>query len=166
MKHRPVNDRTCPPPDCERQDRLGQSNTTRHRSAKLEPTCAALATWFLLAGSGTTAQDPAQHNLIANPGFEDGDGWAVTCRNGAKGRGQRDTSTARTGRAAMKLTKANSIGVVVMSTAKPVRVKPGATYTFRGFSHSDDAPVTSLLLFRIGPKEGNLAYNAIDRSRG
>ena len=105
-------------------------------------------------------------NLLPSPGFEATEGWEVLVRDGAEGQCARDEAKARSGGAAMRFTKKNGRGYLSLTTAAPVHVKPGVKYTFRGWFHSEDAPVSALLLFRMGEKDGDLYYDAIDRSAG
>ena len=113
----------------------------------------------LLAGA-------ADANAVINPGFEDAGGWEVVLHNGALGGGESDASRARSGARSMKLAKENGLGCVILRTAKPIRAQAGITYTFRGWFHSENAPVSSALLFRVGGKDDNLRYDAIDGSAG
>ena len=113
----------------------------------------------LLAGA-------ADADAVINPGFEDAGGWEVVLRSGALGGGESDASRAKSGARSMRLAKGNGLGCVILRTAGPVRVQAGITYTFRGWFHSENAPVSSALFFRIGGKDDNLRYDAIDGSAG
>ncbi|MBI3921799.1 MAG: beta-galactosidase [Armatimonadetes bacterium] len=115
-----------------------------------------------VGGSATVRGD----NLLPNLSFEDSDGWEVTLESGATGQGTRDNSQAKSGGFSMKLTKSNGLGYVHLATTDPLHVKAGVKYTFRGYFHSEDAPVSSLILFRMGEKNGDLYYDAIGQSAG
>lgn len=108
----------------------------------------------------------AQSNLAPNPGFENSSDWQVTPQNEATGNFRFDTAHARSGKQALKLTKTNGLGTVELRSQKPIRIEPNVLYTFRGWFHAEDAPISSLLLFRISTDGKRLAYNSIDRSAG
>lgn len=108
----------------------------------------------------------AQPNLAPNAGFESNSDWQVTPQNEAAGNFRFDSSRARTGKQAIKLTKTNGLGYMELRSAQPIRIEPNVTYTFRGWFHAEDAPISSLLLFRISTDGKRLAYNSIDRSAG
>jgi len=108
----------------------------------------------------------AQPNLASNPGFESTSDWQVAPQNEAAGNFRFDTSRARTGKQALKLTKTNGLGYMELRSAKPIRIEPNVSYTFRGWFHAEDAPISSLLLFRISTDGKKLAYNSIDRTAG
>jgi hypothetical protein len=108
---------------------------------------------------------PAQ-NLIANSGFESTPGWQVQMQNGASGNFSFDAAKARSGKQSLKLVKTNGLGYVELRSEKPIRIEPGVLYTFRGWFHAEDAPISSLLLFRISRDGKTLSYNSIDRTPG
>ncbi len=105
-------------------------------------------------------------DTLPNPGFETPGGWEVVPENGATGSGERDTSLARSGSAAMRLTKTNGRGWLDLRTAQPVQLRPGVRYRFRAHFRSESATLANLLLLRFGPKDGSLSYDAIDASAG
>ncbi len=124
----------------------------------------SLFTALLTTGGIAIAATPP--NLAPNPGFENSFDWQVTPQNKANGNHRFDTSRTRTGKQAIKLTKTNGLGYVELRSAKPIRIEANVTYTFRGWFHAEDAPISSLLLFRISTDGKKLAYNSIDRSAG
>jgi hypothetical protein len=105
-------------------------------------------------------------NLIANSDFESTSGWQVRMQSGAMGNFAFDAARARSGKQSLKLVKTNGLGYVELRLAQPVRIKAGVLYTFRGWFHAGDAPISSLLLFRISRDGKTLNYNSIDRSAG
>lgn len=92
----------------------------------------------------------AQENMVEN--------WELQLQRGAEG--------SMTLGPALRIEKTNALGWVVLRSAEPVSVEPDVTYYFRGYYHADDAPVSSLLIFRVCPETDNLTYNSIDRSYG
>jgi len=116
--------------------------------------------------TATTALSSYADNLITNPGFESTFGWQVQTKNDATGSFQFDTSKARSGKQSIKLTKTNGLGYVELRSEKPVHIEPNVTYTFQGYFHAEDAPISSLLLFRTSTDGNRLIYNSIDRSAG
>lgn len=100
-------------------------------------------------------------------GFENYGGWKVSFEDGAEGTVNRMENTARSGKYSLKINKNNSLGYIKITTEKPLEAKAGTKYTFRGYFHSENAPVSSLLLFRVSENSsGNLVYDDIDRSFG
>lgn len=79
---------------------------------------------------------------------------------------EHDASVARSGEQSLKLTKTNGRGYVVLRSVQPVSPEVGETYLFRGWFHADEAPVSSVLMFRVREKGANLSYDSIDRSYG
>lgn len=94
--------------------------------------------------------EPLSAGIVTNPGFESEEGWILELLNGAQGRIERDTSVSRNGKHSLKVVKTNSLGQVVVRSAKPVNLKFGSQYLLRGYFRSEDAPLSSLLLFRLG----------------
>ncbi len=107
-------------------------------------------------------------NEIQNFGFENKmTDWEIVTPNGGEGYSVLDAQIKRSGNDALRLSKTNSIGWVELRSTKPIAIKPDVTYTFRGWFHAENAPLTSLLLFRIGgADDANFTYNSIDRSAG
>lgn len=105
-------------------------------------------------------------NLITNSSFESTSGWQVEMKNGATGDFAFDSKLANTGRQSLKLSKTNGLGFMELRTAEPIEIKADTLYTFRGLFHADNAPLSSLLLFRISTDGKSLHYNAIDRTAG
>jgi beta-galactosidase len=122
----------------------------------------------LSAHAQETLSDNANQNLGQNFGFENQKvGWEIVTPNGGAGAGVVDTQIKRSGNASLKLSKTNSSGWVELRATKPIQIKPGVIYTFRGWFHAENAPLTSLLLFRIGgAQDESFNYNSIDRSAG
>jgi hypothetical protein len=131
--------------------------------AIVQPRVTAAAIAMAIVGGTASGAAP---NLAVNPGFESAGGWTLTIENGATGTAAPDAAKVKTGAAAMKLTKTNSRGLLRLTSAAAIRVEPNVLYTFRGWFHSEDAPVSALLLFRVGAKDGPLHYDAIDLSAG
>lgn len=126
---------------------------------------------FLLCASYSPfafAQEPPPGNEIQNSGFENKmTDWEIVTPSGGAGSGAVDSQIERSGKASLRLSKTNSVGWVELRSTKPISVKPGMTYTFRGWFHAEDAPLTSLLLFRIGgADDANFTYDSIDKSAG
>ena len=112
------------------------------------------------------ANETTAQNLILNPGFESTSDWQIQPQNGAAGNSIFDTSKARSGKQSLKLTKTNGLGYVELRSIKPIHIEPNVLYFFRGWFHAEDAPISSLLLFRISTDGKRLIYNSIDRSAG
>lgn len=105
-------------------------------------------------------------DLAVNGSFEEEGGWELVLQQGAEGSLEYDSAMARSGQRSLKLTKTNGRGYVVLRSVEPVSPEVAATYFFRGWFHADEAPVSSVLMFRVREKDANLAYDAIDRSYG
>lgn len=114
----------------------------------------------------TDAATEVPQNLIPNPGFESTLGWQVQTKNDATGNFQFDATKAHSGNQSIKLTKTNGLGYVELRSKEPVHIEANVTYTFQGYFHAEDAPISSLLLFRISTDGKRLVYNSIDRSAG
>lgn len=131
-----------------------------------------LAGAFISTATGTIAAQvtatPAPSNLAVNGSFEEEEGWKLILRGGAEG-GIAKVAPGRSGQpedAALQLSLKNSDGYLLLRSARPIRVKPGVTYTFRGWFRSENAPVGALLFFRVGSITSPLRYDSIDRSAG
>lgn len=131
---------------------------------KLVPFLLLLTTVTVTALVAWAQEKPV--NLIINPGFEASGGWQVTLQDGATGSDAYDASMAHSGKQSLKLTKTNSLGYVELRTVNPIHIQANTLYTFRGLFHSENAPLSSLLLFRTSTDGKSLGYNAIDRSAG
>jgi len=114
----------------------------------------------------TYAATETPQNLILNPSFESTFDWQIQPQDGAQGNSLFDTAIARSGKQSLKLTKTNGLGYVELRSEKPIHIEPKVLYTFRGWFHAEDAPISSLLLFRISTDGKRLVYNSIDRSAG
>ena len=86
-------------------------------------------------------------------GFEDLSGWEVRFEDGATGTFELDSAVLRSGTHSLRVAKTNSLGYILIRTKQPVTMELGRRYSFRGYFHSEDAPVSSLLLFRLGNSE-------------
>ena len=117
-------------------------------------------------GTNHTISQIKLEKVFDNYSFEKDEGWGKVFINQATGQVERDDSKARSGSYAMKMEKTNSTGHIILRTKEPIRVQANQTYYFRGYFHSEDAPISSLLLFRVGAKSDNLSYDSIDRSAG
>lgn len=122
----------------------------------------ALSVLVLLLPALAGADEPQP----ANGSFESPGGWDLALEAGATGENVRGTALARSGTASLRLEKTNGLGRLRLVSSTPVKALPGVHYVFRGWFHSDDAPLNTLLLFRLGPREGNLFYDSIDASAG
>ncbi len=93
-------------------------------------------------------------------------GWTLHFRDGAKGSWQIDTSRVRNGKQALKLTKTNGMGYLELRSSQPLIVPAGGGIkTWRGFYHSENAPKSSLLLFRLEDEKGEVsAHDNVPRS--
>lgn len=105
-------------------------------------------------------------NFIDNPGFETAAGWQVQLQDGAQGSFTFDGANARSGKQSLKLSKTNGVGYIELRSIKPIRIEPKTLYTFRGWFHGRNAPISSLLLFRTSTDGKSLRYNSIDRTAG
>lgn len=106
-------------------------------------------------------------NLAVNGSFEENGGWKTLVENGAKGSLERTGNCVRTGRHSYRLVKENGVGYLQLRSERPIKVRAGKKYTFRGWFHSSDSEFSTLLLFRInGEKADQLYYDSIDRSAG
>jgi len=105
-------------------------------------------------------------NFIINPSFESISGWQVQMQNGATGDFSFDAKLSHSGHQSLKLSKTNGLGFVELRTVEPISIKADTLYTFRGLFHADNAPLSSLLLFRISTDGKSLSYNSIDRTAG
>lgn len=121
---------------------------------------------FALGGSASAFAQAEAQNLIVNSSFESTSDWQVSLQNGATGSYRFDASRARSGKQSLQLSKTNGLGYVELRTVKPISVQPGVTYTFQGYFHAEDAPISSLLLFRTSTDGKRLIYDSIDRSAG
>lgn len=106
-------------------------------------------------------------NYLLAGGFEQKSGWKIVMEDGAEGTGGEDAGLFRNGKSSMCLRKKNGIGYIHLVSAEPVRVAKGKTYRFFGYFHSEDAPISSLLLFRVAGSSGsNILYDAFDGGAG
>lgn len=124
------------------------------------------------ASAADKVDEPAGNELV-NGGFEANEGWQVVLRNGALGDGERCTGSAtagcrtRSGASAFRLTRKNGLGFIELRGTQPVVLKANTHYTFRGYFHSENAPVSALLLFRLGgAADEDFYYDSIDQSAG
>lgn len=124
----------------------------------------ASALLFALCAFSVSAQPAA--DLCHDGSFETGEGWELVLQQGAEGSMEYDTSRARSGEQSLKLTKTNARGYVVLRSVEPVSPEVAEIYFFRGWVHAEEAPVSSLLMFRVKEKDAHLSYDAIDRSHG
>lgn len=137
-------------------------------SWKLAWRVAALA---LLIGTGlvcTARPLPLDGTMSETWGFET-EVPSLLCRleDGAEGSAVRDELRSRSGKASVRIEKRGGLGWIRVVVGGPIEVKAGRQYTFRGWFSADDAPLGSLLLFRVsGARDGNLSYDSIDRSYG
>ncbi len=120
---------------------------------------------LILAVAAPMAQ-AATPNLLHHPQSLGADGWTLELRDKAAGSAQIDPNLGRSAKGAIKLTKTNPVGAVLLKTAAPIQVKKGVEYTFRGYFHSDNAPLSALLLFRVTDNLDRIQYDAINRSAG
>ncbi|MGM0491305.1 MAG: beta-galactosidase [Armatimonadota bacterium] len=116
-------------------------------------------------GSASLNAQPAE-DLCPDGSFETAGGWELVLEQGAEGMLEYDASRARSGEQSLKLTKTNGRGYLVLRSVEPVSPEVGETYFFRGWFHADEAPVSSVLMFRVREKDANLSYDSIDRSHG
>lgn len=123
-----------------------------------------LLTSVLCVATHAAAETP--QNLIPNPGFESTFNWQAQPRDAATGSFKFDDTKAKSGKQSLKLTKTNGLGYVELRSEKPIHIEPNVLYSFHGWFHAEDAPISSLLLFRISRDGKRLVYNSIDRSAG
>ncbi len=90
-------------------------------------------------------------NKVQNGGFEaaDEDTWKVSTLLGGEGNLQRSDSVSRSGSRAVKVSKTNAFGYVLLASQKTVTVEPGKEYTFRFWFNSAKAQITSFLIPRL-----------------
>lgn len=116
---------------------------------------------------GWTSTTNANSNLLLNGGFEEGVGWDAFCKDDAQGERGWVKDHARSGVYSMRLRKTNAVGFIHLRTTQPIPVKAGIQYAFRGWFHSENAPLSSILLFRVTTEQdGEIRYDDIDRSAG
>ncbi len=94
--------------------------------------------------------------LHPNSGFEAGLlGWNLSLGNGAQGEWSVDEKVFKDGRHSLKLTKTNGVGFIRLKSAFPIVLPAGKeNLTWRGWFHSENAPMSSLLLFRLLDEKG------------
>lgn len=114
--------------------------------------------------SVSTAGSGAYPNLA--PSLEERESWRLITHDDASGWMSVDQAHARTGDKSCYFVKENERGYVVLQTARPIQVKAGTKYTFRGYFHSENAALGTVLLFRVTRDGQSLAYDSIDRSAG
>jgi hypothetical protein len=98
-------------------------------------------------------------SLHPNSGFEAGLlGWNVSLENGAQGEWIVDENIFNNGHRSLKLTKTNGVGYIRLKSAFPIVLPAGKeNITWRGWFHSANAPLTSMLLFRLVDESGEPA---------
>ncbi len=148
------------------RQRKAQEEWSRHRRQLLWGIAVPILAMVLAVGSPCSAQEAAEQNLIQNPGFENQALWEIVLRGDAQGSAERDRATVRNGAHSMKLTKGNPVGFVILRHTSPIPVKANQVYTFRGWYHTQGTEIPTVLLFRVGPKDGNLSYDSVDKSQG
>lgn len=112
----------------------------------------------LLAASPEPIQYAEEHTRLYNGDFEADSnaltGWTVKYMDGAEGDWALDSSTVRNGKQSLKITKTNGRGYILLRSTKPVELTSSSMpTTCRLWFHAEDAPSTSLLLFRLEDAE-------------
>jgi hypothetical protein len=114
---------------------------------------------------------PGEGNALANASFEEDDTtpthWEVFFRDGAKGDVAVDTTNARSGRCSLRITKTNGLGYIEIKSAESVTIAPGNdSVSLRMYFRSDEAPVSSAIMLRIGSASGSLHGDDVGINRG
>ena len=84
--------------------------------------------------------------------WQDDETYEVLFRDGATGSFALDKTVRRSGAPSLRLTKTNAIGYIEVRATKAAALELERRYTLRGYFHAQDAPLSSLLLFRLGPR--------------
>lgn len=128
--------------------------------------CCLLGFCLMQKQSVTAQQTESEiSNLAINGSFETEGGWKLLPRKGAKGSIAKVTPGYE-GESALQISVTETDGYLVLRSERPIRVKAGVTYTFRGWFRAENAPIGALLLFRVGGITSSLRYDSIDRSAG
>ena len=114
---------------------------------------------------------PGETNALANASFEEDDTtpthWEVFFRDGAEGNVAVDTTIARSGRCSLRITKTNGLGYIEIKSAAPVTIAPGNNpVSLRMYFRSDEAPVSSAIMLRMGTASGTLHGDDVRINRG
>jgi hypothetical protein len=101
--------------------------------------------------------------LHPNSGFEAGLlGWDITLENGALGKWEIDQNFSHEGKNSLRLTKENGVGFIRMKSTFPLVVPAGETnLTWRGWFRAQNAPINSILSFRLLEEDGKMAADSI-----
>jgi hypothetical protein len=110
---------------------------------------SALAFRFPLARA---AENPVSADTIR---WENNADYEVLFRDGATGSFAVDKTIQRDGAPSLRLTKTNGIGYIEVRANQPVPMQLERRYTMRGYFHAQNAPLSSLLLFRLGAREAS-----------
>jgi hypothetical protein len=94
--------------------------------------------------------------------------WTVALPGGAQGSGQIVQTIFAAGKASYQIQKSNAVGYVDVALNESFTLQPGNTYTFHLSYHSSNAPLSALLLIRLGQSsDPNLGYDtSADFSEG
>ena len=114
---------------------------------------------FAVAGKVTLADvkvqkvDMADEQTKKKIAFNMTADWEIVCKDGAKSEWSMDKTCSRTKNGALKISKLNADGYIVIRGKQPLSLENGVKYTFKGYYHTEDAPVMSQMLFRLGEKD-------------
>lgn len=106
-------------------------------------------TWFLglvVINFSVWAADDVFHDSFESAQLN----WQIEYKDGAQGICELDKTLGCSGKNSLRLTKTNSVGYIILRSATPVKLSLGRNYSYVGFFHADSAPLSSLLLFRLG----------------
>ncbi len=120
-----------------------------------------VASLAILGGAcmAVSADDATTNDRLADGDFEVDGGWGVSFRDGAEGTWEWDASVARSGGRSLRITKTNGVGHIVLRPTVAPKLSQGERYVLSGHFRSEDAPLTALLLFRLGERDAENFLN-------
>ena len=101
-------------------------------------------------------------SVIVNGDFEQNsgnlpNGWELILKDGAVGLCQIDSTKSYSGKKSLLLRKKNGKGYLELRTKEMLTIPANAFWTWRGFYHAENAPASSLLLFRLEDENGQVS---------
>ena len=100
--------------------------------------------------------------LHPNSSFEAGLlGWDISLADGALGKWEIDGGFSREGKRSLRLTKENGIGYIRLKSTFPIILPAGTEpLTWRGWFRAQNAPISSILTFRLLDENGKLVIDS------
>lgn len=84
--------------------------------------------------------------------FDRAEWGPVEFKDGARGTVEVDPAQTHKSSASLKITKTNGVGYILIRSRNPLKISNGKKYTLRTFFRSENAPISSLLIMRLGGK--------------